>query len=257
MEKTTMQISDEHIHDGHRSRMRSKLREHGERIFDTYELLEMLLYYVVPYRDTNPIAKRLLARFGSLDAVFMAKKEELMEIDGIGETAAGFLLSAGTITALFKKRDSGNESLVFDNFDVAGEYFVKYFDEHLETNIVVLLLDDCMRMLGVEKIPGKNFGSASVHPKYFISAALKYRASMAIVAYTHRGNVAYPYSGDYETARMLRHELSLLGVNLVEQFVVGAGDYNGSSLELHFGSTPSVELLRFVESKEAACRKRI
>lgn len=252
-----MQIADEHIHDGHRARMRMKLREHGERIFDTYELLEMLLYYVVPYRDTNPTAKRLLARFGSLDAVFMATKEELMEIDGIGDAAASFLLSSGVITDLFKKRDEDKELLVFDSFDKAGEYFVRYFDEHQETNIVVLLLDDCMRMLGIEKVPGKNFGSASVHPRYFISAALKYRASMAIVAYTHRGNVAYPYSGDYETARMLRHELSLLGVNLVEQFVIGAGEYNGSSLELRFGSSPSLELRRFIESKEAACRKRI
>lgn len=250
-----MTVSDERIHEGHRARMRTKLREHGERIFATYELLEMLLYYVVPYKDTKPIAKRLLMRFGSLDGVFDATREELMEVDGIGEATAGFLKSAGVLTDIFKKHNDSNESLIFDDFDKAGEYFVKYFDDNPDINIVVLLLDDCMRMLGVEGIPGKNFGSAAVHPKYFISAALKYSASMAIVAYTHRGNVAYPYSGDYETARMLRHELGNVGVNLVEQFVIGAGEYNGSSLELRFGSSPSSELLRFIESREAACKR--
>ena len=61
-----MYIEDKDIHKGHRARMRSKLESYGPRIFDTYELLEMLLYYVIPYRDTNPIAKRLLAAFGSL-----------------------------------------------------------------------------------------------------------------------------------------------------------------------------------------------
>ena len=57
-------IDDSRIHEGHRQRMRSKLLTHGQRIFDTYELLEMLLYHVIPYKDTNPISKRLLAAFG-------------------------------------------------------------------------------------------------------------------------------------------------------------------------------------------------
>ena len=54
-----MQANNDGIHKGHRQRMRAKLKAHGARVFDTYELLEMLLYYVVPYKDTNPIAKRL------------------------------------------------------------------------------------------------------------------------------------------------------------------------------------------------------
>ena len=57
-------IPDEKMHVGHRGRMRDKLMTHGARIFDTYELLEMLLYYTIPYKDTNPIAKRLLSEFG-------------------------------------------------------------------------------------------------------------------------------------------------------------------------------------------------
>ena len=60
-------IDDSRIHEGHRERMRKKLLKHGQDIFDTYELLEMLLYHVIPYKDTNPIAKRLLYAFGSLD----------------------------------------------------------------------------------------------------------------------------------------------------------------------------------------------
>ena len=63
-------IDDSRVHDGHRGRMRSKLLAHGQRIFDTYELLEMLLYWVIPCRDTNPVAKNLLYAFGSLDGVY-------------------------------------------------------------------------------------------------------------------------------------------------------------------------------------------
>ena len=56
-------LPDEKLHAGHRARMRRKFLSYGPRIFDTYELLEMLLYYAIPYKDTNPIAKRLLMEF--------------------------------------------------------------------------------------------------------------------------------------------------------------------------------------------------
>ena len=87
----------DNVHQGHRQRMRAKLYTHGDRIFDTYELLEMLLYYVIPYKDTNPISKRLLERFGSLDGVLSARKNELAEIDGIGERAAGLISAVGEL----------------------------------------------------------------------------------------------------------------------------------------------------------------
>lgn len=250
-----MQLSDERIHEGHRARMRAKLREHGARIFDTYELLEMLLYYVVPYKDTNPISKRLLARFGSLDGVLRASEAELAEVDGIGAKAAAFLAAVGRLTDLTALRGGDTEPPVFDDFNRAGEFFVDYFDRNKKVNIVLLLLDDCMRLLGVERIPGDNFSSASVHPKHFISAALRYHATIAIIGYTHRGSVAYPYSGDYETCRMLRYELNRLGINLVEQFIVGGNEYNGSSMELRFNSPPTEALRRFLRSKEEACQK--
>ena len=70
-------IDDDKIHQGHRSRMREKLSQHGQFIFDTYELLEMLLYQTILYRDTNPIAKNLLYAFGGLDGVFNAPMDSL------------------------------------------------------------------------------------------------------------------------------------------------------------------------------------
>ena len=90
-------IDDSRIHEGHRSRMRAKLLTHGQRIFDTYELLEMLLYHMIPYKDTNPLSKRLLAAFGSLEGVLSASREELAACLGIGERTADFLTAVGTL----------------------------------------------------------------------------------------------------------------------------------------------------------------
>lgn len=79
------------VHQGHRARQRKKLLENGPRAFADHELLEMLLYYAIPRRDTNELAHRLLERFGSLQGVFSAPVEELSTVEGVGENAAVLL----------------------------------------------------------------------------------------------------------------------------------------------------------------------
>ena len=76
------------VHEGHRSRKKEQFRAHGLDAFADHEVLELLLYYAVPRQDTNPIAHRLMEKFGSLDAVFAADRAALEEVEGIGENAS-------------------------------------------------------------------------------------------------------------------------------------------------------------------------
>mgnify|MGYP001781201389 CR=1 FL=1 len=85
------------IHDGHREKMRRRFLETGLEGFADHEALELLLYYAIPRRDTNPIAHRLMDRYGSLTAVLSAPAEDLKKVEGIGESAAVLLKVAGQI----------------------------------------------------------------------------------------------------------------------------------------------------------------
>ena len=76
------------VHEGHRQRKKEQFREHGLDAFADHEALELLLYYAIPRQDTNPIAHRLLERFGSLEGVFSAPAYELQKVEGVGENAA-------------------------------------------------------------------------------------------------------------------------------------------------------------------------
>lgn len=76
---------------GHRDRLRSRLLERGASALDDYELLETLLFAFIPRRDVKPIAKNLLARFGSLSAVLAAEPAKLQQVDGIGGTVAAYI----------------------------------------------------------------------------------------------------------------------------------------------------------------------
>ena len=242
-----MNIDDKDIHKGHRARMRSKLELYGPRIFDTYELLEMLLYYVIPYRDTNPIAKRLLSAFGSLDGVLSADVAELAKIDGIGEKCAEYLSLVGRAmtedTALLESR----AVRIFDNYHETGRFLVSYFESN-KSCICMMLLDNGMRLLGVEDIPAENFGSAAVKPRYFIDAALRSGAAVVIIAHKRHSLLCLSDS-TLATDKLIRSELSGIGVTVAEHYVISGKDYVGVRPNYSFGSlaeTPALE--RFYES---------
>ena len=92
-----MTDTDKYLHRGHRSRMRRRFVENGARSLESHELLEMLLFHVIPYKNTNPVSKKLLLRFGSLDGVFSAEREQLLGVEGVGLAVANFIVAVGEL----------------------------------------------------------------------------------------------------------------------------------------------------------------
>ena len=247
-----MYVEDKDIHKGHRSRMRSKLESYGPRIFDTYELLEMLLYYAIPYKDTNPIAKRLLSAFGSLDGVLSAPKEALAEVDGIGERCAELISLVGRAV----KEDAALVHRipvhVFDDYHKTGKFVASYF-ESSSSNVCVMLLDNGMRLIGVEDIPADDFSTAAVKPRYFVNAALSSGAAVVVIAHKRHSLLFFSESA-LATDRMIRSELAGIGVTVAEHYVVSGKEYSGLHPHLTLGaSNDTPELERFLESVQRAC----
>ena len=86
-------MKETNIHVGHREKMREKYARGGADAFLPHELLELLLFYAIPYRDTNPTAHRLIERFGSLSGVLAASPNELCSVPGIGNHAARLIVA--------------------------------------------------------------------------------------------------------------------------------------------------------------------
>lgn len=218
---------DAHIHDGHRQRMRAKLLAHGSKIFDTYELLEMLLYYSVPYSDTNPIAKRLLSAFGSLDGVLNATPDELKTVTGIGPKSAELIYAVGKLNQIIGAEPAPRESRVFSEYSRVGEHLVDFFGNARSSAVAIMLLDNGMKLIATEKVFQSDFSSATIKSAPFVSAAIKHGASVAITAHTHPRGPLYPSEGDKVTCDMITRALEAVGVIHVEHFVVSGDKYIG------------------------------
>ncbi len=241
---------DELIHKGHRQRMRRKFTDFGSLVFDTYELLEMLLYYTVPVKDTNPISKRLLQRFGSLDGVLSADKDALREVEGVGERTAELIFNVGMALDLFNHENENAEvTSEFENYDYIGRYVSEYLGTRMESAQLLLSFDNDMHLLGVDEIYNCDYASAAVKSDKFMDAALKRGATVAIVAHNHPYGPLCPTEGDRATNVMIQTSLSNVGVFLAEHYVVCGARYVGfmNHLECMFAGRPRVA--RFLRSK--------
>ena len=111
------------LHDGHRQRCKQRFLRTGAEGFDDHQLLELLLFYAIPRRDTNETAHRLLKRFGSLQGVLYAAPEELSAVEGIGESAAVLLRLTGDLS--LRARKAALPEKLLNSPGRAGAYFAE------------------------------------------------------------------------------------------------------------------------------------
>ncbi len=210
-------------HSGHRARMKKKLLEQGLDAFEAHEVLEILLYYAIPQRNTNDIAKNLLDKFGSLSAVFDASLEALMNA-GLTQHQAQFLRLFPDVTRLYLMDKYDNPDRVFD-VSRAPEYIVdRFIGYEKEENILLVLLDKKGKEVFSSMISTGDLDSAGISIRKIVSLALNYSAYSAIIAHNHPSGLALPSKEDIYFTRDVKKALSLVGVSLLDHYIVADHD---------------------------------
>ncbi len=217
--------NDNTVFKGHRERMRGKLQRFGTRFFEIYELLEMLLYSAIPRKNTHPLAKLLLEKFSSLDALFSADTDELSKVSGVGRECAEFIAKIGDFINYDEPKGECEAKTHFSNRNDIGEFFYKYFYGKRENETLILLLDSDFTYLNLLKIYSLDLSSGAVLPKAFIDAALKERATVCAIAHNHPYAPPFPTDSDWETDKMLKAAFKEAGLLLFESYVVNDEGY--------------------------------
>lgn len=241
----------EGIHAGHRERMRKKLIGFGSEIFTDHELLEMLLYSVIPYKNTNPIAINLIKRFSGLGGVLSASREELMSVDGIGERAADMILAVGAMTIDGEPFDPDSELCrALDDYGEVCRFLLERFDGHPDYKTSLLLLNNSMGYIDFVDMTGTDYSSAAVRARDFLDVAIKRGASVCITAHNHPFGPDIPTVGDLETNAMLKRAFSSAGIELIEHFLIVGNKCIGIMKHSEKEYSPLTATSRFIMSKE-------
>ena len=212
------------IHKGHRDRLKQRFLEEGLDNFTDIQVLELLLFYAIPQKDTNPIAHALLDRFGSLSRVLEADVEELKKVPGISDQSAT-LLALVTELCRYYQVDCSQRMEVLTTLDACGAYLVpRFFGRNNET-VFLLCLDAKCKVLCCKEVGEGSVNSASISIRKIVETALSANATTVVLAHNHPSGVALPSAEDVQTTRRIAAALSAVEVHLADHIVVAEGDY--------------------------------
>ena len=212
------------IHDGHREKMRQRFMTGGLDAFADHEILDLLLYYAIPRRDTNPIAHALMERYGSLPAVLAAPMEDLKRTEGIGESAAVLLHLVPQVCRRARLAQVG-EDQVLNSSERAGAYLLECFDGESREVIYQLCLDRKGKLLACKRLGEGSVASADLDVRRLVENAILTGASAVILAHNHPSGVALPSDGDYTATMRVRAALNAIGIELADHIIVADGDF--------------------------------
>ena len=203
---------------GHRQRLREKLTAESKSLAD-YELLELLLGQVLPRRDTKPLAKDLVARFGSLREVMNARPEALCEVKGFGESLAGHWALLREIFARLGEAPV-REKQVFSGPEVVAEAARARIGHLAVEEFWVALVDNKHRLMAWERVGKGTVDETPVYPREVLALALKHQASGLILAHNHPGGDPSPSVQDRDLTRRIAHSAKELGLRVLDHLIV-------------------------------------
>ena len=220
-DRLIMKDKSKNIHDGHRKRLREKYVA-GKESFKEHELLELLLGYAIPRKDTNPIAHNLLDKFGSLQNVFKADIKLLTTVDGVGESTANFLNLVGYANSFSNKQEKARKPL--SNIEQAKETLVDLFKDLDHEVFYVLYLNDKNKVITMTKLDDNSKNSVTVDFKEITAGILINKPSAIIIAHNHFAKYPAPSKEDDLVTKKIYSLLQLYEVNFYDHLIISGSE---------------------------------
>ena len=216
---------------GHRERIKEKFLKNGIDGFAEYEILELLLTYCIPRKDTKPIAKELLNKFKSLDNVFKADFDKLSAVDGLGKNSIAFLKLIGDLPSIIYKDELKNKKLVdketlkISNKNILLKYLRNKIGYEEIEKFYVLYLSSSNEVIEFEENSVGTLDRSSVYPREIYKKIINLNAKSVILAHNHPSDNITPSKCDIELTNEMAKGLKNFGALLIEHIIITKNSY--------------------------------
>jgi len=209
---------------GHRARLRTRFLKGGAAAMPDYELLELALFSAVPRKDTKPLARALLARFGSFAEVIAAPRERLLEISGAGDAVVSQLKIVEAAAArLAQTRVIGRPAL--SSWSALLDYCMAAMARAPAEEFRVLFLDRKNVLIADEVQARGTVDHTPVYPREIVKRALEHGASAIILVHNHPSGDPTPSKADIEMTREIAAAAKALKITIHDHLVIGRGGH--------------------------------
>lgn len=212
------------MHNGHRNRLKERFLKEGLDSFEAHNVLELILFYAIPRKDTNETAHRLLDTFHSLSGVFEASYGELLKVEGVGPSAASLIKMFPDVMRKYSVDKEKNLKIIETTED-AGKFLLPLFIGRSDEIVVLVCLDCKRKVLHSSIIFEGSVNSAQISIRKIVEVALRYNSSTVIIAHNHPGGLALPSKEDVTTTGTVKEVLTGVGIDLLDHIVVADNDY--------------------------------
>jgi len=205
---------------GHRQRLQQKFKASGIDALHEYEVLELLLTYVIRQQDVKPLAKALLKEFGSVKGILDTELAGLQTVSGIGERSAIMLKLVKEIAALYLKQKAKEKKQVTCTSELL-DYCRTVMGGKRDEEFCVIYLDAQNQIIEFETIQRGVVNQAVVYPRQVLECALKRKASAIILAHNHPSGHVRPSDADIRLTKTIQETAKILDILVHDHIIVG------------------------------------
>jgi len=212
------------VYHGHRQRLKQRFQEASFKGWQEYEVLEMLLTYALPRIDTKPLAKALIAKFGSLKQVLDAETDELMQVKGLGGYSVTFIKFVKEITAIYTLCEVKRKTAITSTLEVVN-FLKSVLSGAPEEQFVAIFIDSGGKVIEHEVLHEGTVNKATVYPRKVARQALKKNASGVFIAHNHPAGTLKPSAQDIKTTNALQSALNSVEIMLIDHVIIAGNSY--------------------------------
>jgi len=210
---------------GHRERARERFRAIGGDALQDYELLELLLHAIIPHRDTKPLAKELIARFGSFSGVLGAAPQRLAEVKGLGETTITHLKVMQSAAQRYGRDRISKDQPVLGSWQALIDYCHAQMAYESIEQFRILFLDKKNRLIADEVQQVGTVDHTPVYPREVIKRSLELSATALILVHNHPSGDPAPSSADVQMTRAIVDVARPLGITVHDHLIIGSSGH--------------------------------
>lgn len=209
----------DNIHKGHRQRLRDVANKMGINNLPEHQVLELLLSYIIPQKDTNPLAHKLISKFGSLAGVFEADRATLEKVEGIGSVASSFISTLSQIPQIYKTSKIKDKQVIS-----CPSQAIKYFAQAISIDNVEKFYMACLNsrceVVSTSSFTNGNNNKIIVDIKELVQIVLNTQATGIIICHTHPEGEAKPSKEDIIYTKRLFITMQSMNIKLLDHIIL-------------------------------------
>lgn len=217
-------MSKPKIHNGHRKRVKQRYIEEGFDAFSDHEIIELILFYCIPQKNTNELAHRIVNEFGNLHDLLEADPRDIVRRCGVTLNVAILISLMAPLSRRYLKQKWGNRP-VLNSSTKAGNYAISLFAGRVYECFYVICLNSQNRVNYAALVHEGTINEAPVYPRIIVETALRHKANSIVLAHNHPGGSLKASNADIDVTRKICQAMKPLSIGVVDHIIVAGDQY--------------------------------